>query len=190
MQMRLSSREGISIQSTTHVPAIVRRRAFHQTSWHLALQSHPALTTHHTNTMVVAEFTDADDTHPRVVAGTAPAGEESTNTTSTTSIDAGKTASGEFMSGYATGPSSLTVCAKQTSRTRLNHPLRPLPRTPRTRLNHQLRPAPRTSRRRSTPQLPTSPPRPSRRLPTSRRRLKLRLLTTLARISQVCGSLS
>jgi hypothetical protein len=33
--------------------------------------------------MVVAEFTNADDTHPRVVVGTAPAGGETTNTSTT-----------------------------------------------------------------------------------------------------------
>lgn len=64
-------------------------------------------TPHCRNTMVVAEFTDANDTHPKVVAGTEPTAEQTTTSASTaektsgvssTSTDAGNAASGEFRS--------------------------------------------------------------------------------------------
>ena len=53
--------------------------------------------------MVVAEFTDANDTHPKVVAGTEPSGEQTTATgQSSTSTYAEKAASGKSIPGFIT----------------------------------------------------------------------------------------
>lgn len=118
---RMQMREGISMQDDVCPSAIVCRKSIIlQNVTTVTKPSSPARSSpHYEYTMVVAEFTDANDTHPKVVAGTEPTAEQTTTSASTaektsggssTSADAGKAASGESKTSAPPIRTRTTAC--------------------------------------------------------------------------------
>lgn len=95
--------EGIS--TFAHVVPLLFRRGRRLQTKFATCTSLPRLSLHHTNTMVVAEFTDSNDTHPRVVAGTTPTAEETTASNSTTDKTTVESSTSTYADKAASGKS-------------------------------------------------------------------------------------